>query len=271
VTLDPDLRRFLEEDVGSGDITAAALIPDGDGRAVIISEDDATVAGLEEAAEIFSMLGVGSVLLAADGDRVSPGQAVMEVEGPLAGIVTAERTALNIIMRMSGIATMTRTAMDILEGSGTRIAGTRKTTPGFRRFEKKAIVLGGGYRHRMGLYDEMMIKDNHAAVCGSVEHAMKKGRAACPGILIDCEVSSVEDAVIAAENGADIVMADNMGPEGTMSVYMAVKAVDAGIMVEASGDVNMDNLKDYAGKADIVSMGALTHSVKASRFSLDIV
>ncbi len=264
-----DLRRFLEEDIGTGDISAS-IIPDIDGRAGIVCEDEATIAGLEEAEDIFSMFGVDCVLFVKDGDNVKAGTRIMALSGPVKGMLTAERTALNMIMRMSGIATSTRKAANILENSGTKITGTRKTTPGFRFFEKKAIRIGGGDPHRFGLYDMVMLKDNHIAACGSVKSAVTLAKKSSFSTKIEVEVSSIEDAIVAAECGADIIMADNVGPEMSGKICEAVKSINERIIVEASGDITLDNLSEYAGKADVVSMGSLTHSVKSIRFSMNI-
>lgn len=266
----PDLRRFLEEDIGSGDVTSQELVPDNDGRAGITCESDCVVAGTEEATEIFSMLGVDAKVFFKDGSRVKAGTKVMALSGPLRGIFAGERTALNIMMRMSGIATATRTAVDALGGSGTRVAATRKTTPGFRYFEKKAVRIGGGETHRSGLYDMILIKDNHIAVCGGVAAAMDRVRGAPLTVKVEIEVSNESDALKAAEKGADIIMADNLPPEATLSLKEAVKSVSPGTLVEASGNITLDNVADYAGTADIVSMGCLTHSPRAMMFSLDV-
>ncbi|MCL2148793.1 MAG: nicotinate-nucleotide diphosphorylase (carboxylating), partial [Methanomassiliicoccaceae archaeon] len=195
-----DLRPFLEEDVGAGDVTTDAFVPDIRGRARITCEEDAVVAGLEEAAGIFALLGVSSSMLAADGDRVAAGAAVMALDGPLRGILTGERTALNFLMRMSGVATCTGRAVGLVRGADPplMIAATRKTTPGFRFFEKKAVALGGGWPHRSGLHDMAMAKDNHILACGGLDAVLRRLPGVPGGVKVEVEVSSVEDGVRAA-------------------------------------------------------------------------
>lgn len=263
------IREFLEEDIGSGDITTAMTVPDTDGRAVITMEEDGIVAGLEEAAEVFAVMGCDSTPLFKDGDRVKTGSRVMSISGPLRGLITAERTALNFIMRMSGIATATSDAVAV--GDGMIIAATRKTTPGFSAYEKKAVKIGGGDPHRLRLDSMILIKDNHIKACGSVRAAMEKVSKAPFSYKIEVEVSNVEDAVTATEMGADIIMADNTDPEQTGRIRDAVKSINDKVLIEASGCIGIDTLKDYVGVADIISMGCLTHSAKALQFSMDIL
>ena len=266
-----DLQRFLDEDIGSGDITTEIFVPEGDGTATITCEDDAVVAGLEEAAEIFSLLGVKSKLFVKDGQRVKKGTMVMEISGSKKSILTAERTALNMMMQMSGVATITN---KILEGCkkinpNIIIAGTRKTTPGFRKYEKKAIELGGGWPHRFGLYDAVLIKDNHITAAGGVKEAMKFAKNVPSGIKVEIEVENITDAIAAAECNPDIIMIDNCSPEETEKLRDAIKKVNPRILVEISGRITIKNVKTYSSFADIISLGALTHSVKAIHFSLN--
>ncbi|MCL2032342.1 MAG: carboxylating nicotinate-nucleotide diphosphorylase [Methanomassiliicoccaceae archaeon] len=267
-----DLRPFLEEDVGSGDITTGIFVPDVPGRARIVCEEDAVVAGLEEAAEIFRLLGVSSSQTAADGERVPKNTEVLILEGPLRGILTGERIALNFLMRMSGIATETDSAVRMVREKDPcmRIAGTRKTTPGFRYFEKKAVALGGGWPHRSGLYDMVMIKDNHIVACGGVENALSLLSDVPEGVKIEIEVSNIDDGVLAAKAGADIIMADHMSPSDTKELRNRARSVSENVLVEASGNITKENAADFAGCADIVSLGSLTHSPKAVHFSLDV-
>lgn len=263
------IREFLEEDIGNGDITTALTVPDIDGRAVITMEEGGIVAGLEEATEVFAIMGCDSDSLFKDGDRVEAGSRVMSVCGPLKSLITAERTALNFIMRMSGIATATSDAIAI--GGGMIIAATRKTTPGFSAYEKKAVRIGGGDPHRLRLDSMILIKDNHIKACGSVRAAMEKMSKAPFSYKVEVEVSNVDDAITATEMGADIIMADNTDPEQTRHIRDAVKSINDKVLIEASGCITVDTLKDYVGIADIVSMGCLTHSAKALQFSMDIL
>ena len=267
-----DLSRFLDEDVGPGDVTTDALVPDVPGKACIICEEDAVVAGLEEAAEIFRLLGVSSENLAADGERVRKDTKVMLLDGPLRGILTGERTALNFLMRMSGIATATDSVVRKVreKDPDIRIAGTRKTTPGFRSFEKRAVALGGGWPHRNGLYDMVLIKDNHILACGGTGAALDRIGKIPRGIKIEIEVESIGEGVLAAKRGADIIMADHMTPSETRELRDRARAVNGNVLIEASGNITGDNAADYAGCADIVSLGSLTHSPRAVHFSLDV-
>lgn len=266
-----DIRRFLEEDIGSGDVTTAAFIPDGDGTASIVCESEATVAGLEEAKAVFEALGVGSQLINRDGDRVTAGTIVMSVSGPLCGILTAERTALNIMMRMSGIATETAKLVNLMGvNTSTRIAGTRKTAPGLRDLDKRAIELGGGWPHRRGLYDMAMVKDNHIIAAGGLDKVLSRMGNVPAGIDVEVEVTCIEDGIKAAKAGADIVMADHMSPSDTKELMERAKKINPKVLIEASGNITADNVADYDGCADIVSLGSITHSVKAVHFSLDI-
>jgi len=267
------LRKFLEEDLGSGDITSELLVPDVDGRAVITCEAAAVLAGLEEAATLFEDGDLDITIFHEDGARLKPGDAVLEIEGPLAEILVRERTALNLLMRMTGIATMTDAALESCRSSNPdiRIAATRKTTPGFRFFEKKAVILGGGDPHRYGLYDHILIKDNHLKACGGVAAAMEIMRDAPFTYKVEIEVENMEDAVLAAKMGADIILLDNMHPEEALKVRKAVKDISPRILIEVSGNIRLDNVARYAAAADIISMGSLTHSAPAVHFSLDIV
>lgn len=267
-----DIDRFLKEDIRSGDITTAMFVPEGEGVAVIICEDDATVAGLEEAAEVFSRMDVVSEPLVRDGARVAGDTPVMRLTGPARGIVTCERTALNIMMRMSGIATAVAdaTALCRARNADVKIAGTRKTTPGFRRYEKKAIILGGGDPHRYGLDDLILIKDNHIKAVGGVENAMEIALDAPFAMKVEIEVENERDAEIAAKCGADIIMMDNRTPEEARRIHALVKSIDPHIITEASGRITAANVADYADCADRISMGEVTHSPVAKHFKLEL-
>lgn len=264
-----DVSAFLKADIGKGDVTTLLTVPDTDGTAYITCEANAVVAGIEEAEEVFAALGGDATSLVKDGDRVKAGSRVMSVSGPLAGMITAERTALNILMNMSGVATMTARAVEASRGEIV-IAATRKTVPGFGPLQKKAVRVAGGDPHRADLDSMILIKDNHIKACGSVRTAMEKVSKASFTLKVEVEVDNVEDAITAAEMGADIIMADNVGPEATGQIRDAVKRVSDRILVEASGDITIETLPQYIGKADIVSMGCLTHSAPAVQFSMDI-
>ena len=267
-----DIDRFIAEDVGGGDITAA-LLPDTVSEAEIRCEDTAIAAGLEEAAEVFSRFGVEAVQQVMDGDPVRKGRCVMRLSGPVRGIVTAERTALNLMMRMSGIATMTAEANAVIRAAGGHavVSGTRKTTPGFRRFEKKAIALGGGEPHRMGLYDMALVKDNHIAAAGGIRNALALLKGLPEGTPVEVEVEDAEQAAEAASCSPDMIMLDNRSPEEAAELYALIKSINPEIAVEVSGRVDMSNIASYAGCADRISMGCLTHSVRAVHYSLHLL
>ncbi|MBI0582701.1 MAG: carboxylating nicotinate-nucleotide diphosphorylase [Methanomassiliicoccus sp.] len=263
---------FLREDIGEGDITSDALVGDRRGAAAIIARQECVVAGLEEASEAFTLLGLRVTPLAKDGERVRAGTAVLSVEGALRSILAGERVALNLLMRMSGIATATN---DVLWACRERnpdviVAATRKTTPGFRHFEKKAVMLGGGDPHRFGLDDAVLIKDNHLAVVGSITEAVARGRKVSFTKKVEVEVVSLDGAREAALAGADIILLDNMSPKDAAACRQAVKVISPGIIVEASGGITPSTAPEYAEAVDIISLGWLTHSVRAADLSMDI-
>lgn len=264
-----DLTPFLKADIGYGDITTELTVPDVDGSAYITCEEDAVVAGMAEAETVFAMIGADATALVKDGDFVKAGSRVMSVSGPLRGMITAERTALNMLMFMSGTATMTRRAIDACDGK-IIVAATRKTAPGFGQLQKKAVKVAGGDPHRADLSSMVLIKDNHIKACGSVRNAVERAKEASFSVKIEVEVDNVDDAVTAAEMGADIIMADNVGPDMTGEIRDAVKRINDRILIEASGNISVDTIAGYVGKADIVSMGSLTHSAPAVQFSMDI-
>ncbi len=264
-----DADGFLRKDVGRGDITTRLTVPDTDGSAYIVCEQDAVVAGMDVVTDLLESLGISVTTLVKDGDHVSDGTRVMSVSGPIRSIISSERTALNILMRMSGVATRTAEAVSKVNGELV-VAATRKTTPGFGDFEKEAVRIAGGDTHRMALDSMIMIKDNHIKACGSVRNAMERIKQASFSVKVEVEVDNVADAVTAAEMGADIIMADNCGPELTGEIRDAVKAVNDRILVEASGNITPENIEGYIGKADIVSMGSITHSAPAVMFSMDV-
>ena len=268
----PDLRPFLEEDVGSGDVTADIFLPDRDGKAVIACEEDCVVAGLDEAVTVFAIGGVKTVEHIRDGDLVKSGTVILEAAGPLKALMTCERTALNFLMRMSGIATLTHRISEQVHqvDPDMRIAATRKTTPGFRYFEKKAVALGGGWTHRYGLYDMAMVKDNHIAAVGGIDRIAELMANVPEGLKVEIEVLDFEEGIKAAKCGADIVMADHFAPADVKRLREALREINPSILVEASGNITSATAIDYAGCADIVSLGELTHSPRAVHFSMDI-
>jgi len=265
------LEQFLEEDIGYGDITTDILVPDIDGAAEIICQNDAVLAGMEEAVTLFESYSIECQLFADDGDRVKKGTTVMNIAGPLRNIITIERTALNIMMRMSGIATATNDVLSVCRkhNKNIRIAGTRKTTPGFRAFEKKAIILGGGDPHRYGLDDMILVKDNHIKAAGGMKNVIDSLKRASFSKKVEIEVENIDDALIAAKGGADIIMIDNADPKKAKEIADAVRKV-SGAVIEVSGNITKENAADYAKFADVISMGSLTHSVRSIHFSLNV-
>lgn len=268
-----DIDRFLREDVGKkGDITSDALFTKQTARAVIIAKEDCVVAGLQEAQKVFKKVGASAQLLFKDGTAVRKGNTVIEVQGLVRSILKGERLALNIIGRMSGIATDTKKIVQCCKkiNSTVTIAATRKTTPGFRMFEKKAIILGGGEPHRYGLYDAVLIKDNHLKMIDSIEEAIMKIKRKLPGNPIEIEVENETDARVAARLNVEIIMLDNFDPKTGRNVARKIRQINPGILIEVSGGITADNIKQYASFADRISLGCLTHSVKNKDFSLEI-
>jgi len=266
------IERFLREDIGQGDITTEALNGEREGKASIVAREGCTIAGLEEAEAVFHALGLRTAARVDDGDTVPAGTEVLHIEGDLRSILTGERVALNFLMRMSGIATATRQVLAVCRERNPAIivAATRKTTPGFRRYEKKAVMLGGGDPHRYRLDDAILIKDNYLAVVGSISEAVTRARKYSFTKKVEVEVVSLEGAKEAAAAGADIVLLDNMSPGEAAECAAAIKAIDSRIVVEASGGIKMENAPLYAVGVDVISLGWLTHSSRAVDLSLDI-
>ncbi|NLK25373.1 MAG: carboxylating nicotinate-nucleotide diphosphorylase [Euryarchaeota archaeon] len=264
---------FLCEDVGQGDITTLALVGSETGTARIKTNEACVLAGLDEAIEIFRHLGIQAVPLAEDGDTVAAEASVLSIEGPLRAILTGERLALNMLMRMSGIATITQGIVHACRqrNPASLVAATRKTTPGFRKFEKKAVALGGGDPHRYGLDDAILIKDNHIAVVGSITESVKRAKKVSFTKKVEIEVEDLGGAEEAAKAGADIILLDNMSPEEARRCTEAVRRVNDRIIVEASGGITPENAPDYAEVVDVVSLGWITHSARAVHFSLNVL
>jgi len=268
-----DVERFLNEDLGrEGDITSDSLFTNETAYAEIIAKEDCVVAGLEEAKKVFEKTGAKATLEIDDGVFVKKGTIVAKIKGPVRSILKGERLALNIICRMSGISTETKTLIDLCRkiNPKVKIAATRKTTPGFRKYEKKAVIIGGGEPHRFGLYDAVLVKDNHLKVVGSVEEAIKRVKEKIKDKIIEIEVENEKDALIAANMNVDIIMLDNFDAKSGMDVAKKIKKVNPNILIEVSGGITKENIQDYASFADRISLGCLTHSVKSKDFSLEI-
>jgi nicotinate-nucleotide pyrophosphorylase (carboxylating) len=271
------LKQILAEDVGEGDVTAAAVIPPSlTVRAEVIAKDDGVVAGIEETTILAECLGLKVNAKVTDGQKIKNKQILMEISGDAQTMLSAERTLLNLLSRMSGIATKTQmlTQQLLKAGIKTKIAATRKSAPGLLYFDKKAVIIGGGDPHRLHLDDMILIKDNHLAIAGSVEAAVKKAKAnASFAKKIEVEVTTVEDALKAAKAGANIVMLDNFSPKQAKEAREALRKSGYGnVLLEVSGGITGENLLEYAeAQVDIISMGELTHSVKALDISLEII
>jgi nicotinate-nucleotide pyrophosphorylase (carboxylating) len=274
--LEEKLKQMLAEDVGQGDVTSEAIVPkDLTVEAEVLAKEEGVAAGIEETVIFAESLGLNATAEVADGDEIKNGTVIMKISGNARTILSAERTMLNLLSRMSGIATKTRKLTEKLQKVNlkAKVAATRKTAPGLLYFDKKAVVVGGGDPHRLRLDDMILIKDNHVAIAGSVENAVKKAKEYGSSKKIEAEVTSTEDALKAAAAGADIVMLDNFSPEQVREAVEALKKAGffGKVLLEVSGGITEQNLLDYASaQVDIVSMGALTHSVKALDISLEI-
>ncbi|MFH1834656.1 MAG: carboxylating nicotinate-nucleotide diphosphorylase [Methanobacteriota archaeon] len=266
---------MLSEDGANVDVTSS-FTPDKFVKAEVIVKNEGIIAGIDELTHLFDMVGVKSSPKIQDGDTASPGDIVFSLEGGSRKILSVERTALNILSLMSGIATFTSKFVDALAqvDSKAKVAATRKTTPLFRYFEKKAVIVGGGVPHRMNLSDMVLIKDNHLKVFGGVGDALDAVGEADLKVPVEIEVTNLDDAVKAAEMGVDIVMLDNMSPEKIMRVTekLVEKGLRGDIVIEVSGNVNLENVQEY-GKldVDVISIGSLTHSAPSMDISLEII
>jgi nicotinate-nucleotide pyrophosphorylase (carboxylating) len=275
--LEEKLLQLLAEDVGQGDVTTAAVVPsECTAEAEVVAKADGVVAGIEEIAILGEALGLEVECPVGDGEKVSKDQVLMKLTGDAATILTAERTMLNLLSRMSGIATATKILTEKIRKAKlrTRIAATRKSAPGLLYFDKKAVIVGGGDPHRLHLDDMVLIKDNHIAVAGSMAEAVKNAKQnASFSKKIEVEVNTAEDALKAAELGADLVMLDNFPPVKIKELMKQwEKERFCNVKLEASGGITAENLLEYAATGvDVISLGELTHSVKALDISLEIV
>ncbi len=271
------LRSFLAEDVGRGDITTNALVG-AKTRAVgqVVCKENAVIAGLEEALILLQIVGCDGSSKFHDGDRVRAGSIVVLARGPARALLSTERTLLNLLSHMSGVATATANLVSIAKkgDAHVRVACTRKTLPGLRYFEKKAVELGGGDTHRLGLDDAVLIKDNHLGLAGTIEQSVRKAKVTVSFTKkIEVEVTSQVQAVEAVRAGADIVLLDNMTPEEverSQKLLRAEKLRDR-VLVEASGGITKENIARYAKTGvDVISVGAITNSAKAIDMSMEV-
>lgn len=269
------LANFLQEDVGAGDITSDNIIPaDLEAKAEIVCKSRfALVCGLEEASMLFDICGCKSEILVKDGSKVVRGTVVMNVSGYARAILKAERTVINIIMRMSGIATETRRMVDLAKD--VTILATRKTAPGLRYFDKKAVVLGGGATHRMRLDDMVLIKDNHLVLVSDLGKCIRLAKKKVgSSIKVECEARTKEEALAAVAAEADVVMLDNFTPKQAQQTIRQIRRIGLRnkVKIELSGGINQNNIRHYSRtKPDFISLGYITHSSKAIDFSLEIM
>lgn len=272
IKLQKMLQEFLLEDIGELDITSETIFPlENKGTGVFIAKENGIISGLDIIKEAYHLLDssieVGPHF--SDGDLVAAGDTIAKVSGPIAHLLTGERVILNLMQRMSGIATVTNACIEALNDPSIQICDTRKTVPGLRMLDKYAVVTGGGKNHRQGLYDGVMIKDNHIAFCGSITKAVQAVREKIGHMVkIEVETESKEEVLEAVEAGADVIMFDNRSPE---EVKEFATLVPKTIVTEASGGITLDNLASYSGTGvHCISLGFLTHSVKALDISLQV-
>ncbi|GBE17894.1 MAG TPA: carboxylating nicotinate-nucleotide diphosphorylase [Euryarchaeota archaeon] len=268
------LLAFLDEDLGSGDVTSESTVPTGTkAQAVIVAKDDGVVAGCGEASMLFDHFMLEYDFKKRDGERISDGEVLAEISGDARSILKVERLVLNLISRLSGVATLTDYYVSICKPCGVEIMATRKTTPGFRVFEKKAVEIGGGLRHRDGLYDGVLIKDNHLALVG-LNEAIKQAKSKNHGLPVEVEVTTPEDAVKAVRLGADIIMLDNFTPDDAKGAVETLEkeGLRGQVIIELSGGINRDTVADYArAGADRISLGSLTTDARWLDYSLQIL
>jgi nicotinate-nucleotide pyrophosphorylase (carboxylating) len=274
-----ELQRLVEaalaEDVGAGDLTTQATVPAGcQARGHIVARERLVVAGLRVAEAVFGLLSpsLQTRRAAGDGQWVQPGDTLLHLAGPAAALLTGERVALNFLQRLSGIATLTRLYVEAVAGTPAVILDTRKTTPGLRRLEKYAVTCGGGRNHRAGLFDAVLIKDNHLVVLrqeppNPIAAAVRRARAGYPAARIEVEADGLAQVEQAVAAGADVILLDNMDP---VQLRQAVQIVGGRAKTEASGGINLSNVRQVAeAGVDAISIGALTHSARAVDLALD--
>lgn len=269
------LQRALQEDLGHGDITSLLTIPEqARSSARLIAKEEFVLAGMPFAKEIFSLVDpeVIVVALSGEGSRIRKGDLIAEISGKARSLLAGERTALNILQRISGIATATRAYVDALQGLPVSIVDTRKTTPGMRFAEKYGVRTGGGRNHRFGLYDGILIKDNHIQASGGIRQAVTRARGGHHLLKVGVEAGSGDEVREAIDAGADVIMLDNMTPPAMAEAVRLIREKNPKIVVEASGNVNLHNIREIAQTGvDIISVGALTHSARAVDISMEMV
>jgi len=266
-----DIDRFLKEDLSFGDLTSESIFPpDERGVAIFVAKSALITAGMSSvAAEVFSRknAAINCEMAMEDGKRAAVGDILLVMKGPVLDLLAAERVALNLVQRLCGIATLTSRFVEAVAPYPVRVTDTRKTTPGLRMLEKYAVRVGGGSNHRLSLSDGVLIKDNHIAACGTIERAVRRVRDRMPHSLkIEVETTSLDEVRQCLSCGVDIIMLDNMAPA---MMHDAVRMVDGRVLLEASGGITLDNIREIAATGvDIISIGALTHSAPASDISM---
>jgi nicotinate-nucleotide pyrophosphorylase (carboxylating) len=273
--LDAKLREFLTEDIGSGDVTTDAIVPpDTVAAAEIVAKSECVVSGLAVSRRVFELLDptLSWEERTRPGSRVSAGTTLAHLSGKARAILTAERVALNLLQRMCGIATATHRYVEAVAGTGCRILDTRKTAPGLRAFDRAAVRDGGGSNHRFGLFDRLLVKDNHRALAGGVAAALAAVRRNAPEkMTVEVEVESEEDLREAVAGGARILLIDNQAPETVARWRGIARGTGRSAEIEASGDMSLERVREYAlAGADSISVGRITHSVEAADISLEI-
>ncbi|MGB7061694.1 MAG: carboxylating nicotinate-nucleotide diphosphorylase [Candidatus Zixiibacteriota bacterium] len=276
---DPEIKHLirlaLSEDIGSGDVTSEALLQNRlAGKAIIVAKQEGVLAGLSVARMVFRAVNPRVVfqVLRQDGDRIKKRTKVASIQGNTKGILSAERTALNFLQKLSGIATLTAKYVEEIKGTKAKILDTRKTTPGLRVLEKYAVKAGGGENHRMGLFDMILIKENHIKASGGVSQAIMRARSKCPKEKIEAEVRNLSEVREAIKSRPDWIMLDNMRSDQMRKAVRMIRSASRAIKIEASGSVNLKNVRKIAlTGVDFISVGALTHSAPALDMSLILV
>jgi len=275
-TLAMKINKFLQEDIGQGDISTALIPPDTIVEAEVIAKEDGIIAGIEESLAFLQSQDLQVRPLISDGESIKKDAVILRIVGNARTLLSTERTLLNLLSRMSGIATKTHLLIEKTRNAGykTRIACTRKVAPGLLYFDKKAVMIGGGDPHRLHLDDMILIKDNHVAIIGDIKKAIKKAQeSASFSKKIEIEVSGAEEALEATKSGADIVMLDNLSPKEVRAAISLLRKnrLRDRVLIEASGGINEQNILEYAATGvDIVSLGEITDSPKAIDISLEI-
>ncbi|MGD2127583.1 MAG: carboxylating nicotinate-nucleotide diphosphorylase [Desulfobacteraceae bacterium] len=273
ISLDRIIRKALEEDLGTGDLTTEAIVDaTSGGRALLLAREKLVLAGMPVFRRVFELLCSDMKIeyYFEDGQTVPSGEKICLLSGPLAAILKGERTALNFLQRMSGIATLTRSYVDKIDSQKVKLVDTRKTGPGIRLLDKYAVRMGGGFNHRFGLFDGVLIKDNHIAAAGSIRRAVSLAKKNAPHtVSIEVEVEDLAGVEEAIGAGADVILLDNMAPD---MIRKAVDLVAGRVVIEASGGINLGNIEEIAQTGiNIISVGALTHSPRAVDISLEVM